>query len=94
MARTHTRTHIELYRLGRCDLAGEHFGYAEVSDLQNVPLPVEHDILRLQVTVQDVQFVDMVNGHQKLDKEEKNVLQEEEEKWKENHMLFLLLLFW
>ena len=71
---THTHTHIELYRLGRCDLAGEHFGYAKVSDLQNIPLPVEHDILRLQVTVQDVQFVDMVNGHQKLDKEEKNVL--------------------
>lgn len=56
------------------DFAGENFRDSKVSDLEDRSLLVEHDVLSLEISVKDVERVDVLYGHQQLSKELQNVL--------------------
>lgn len=61
----------------RGHFGGEDFGDSKVPYLEDFSLAVEHDVLSLQVAVQDVEGVHVLNGHHQLRKELQNVLEEE-----------------
>ena len=65
------------YRLCRGDFGREHFGDPKIPDLEDFLLAVEHNVLSLEVAVQDVEGVHMFNGYHQLCKELQNVLEEE-----------------
>lgn len=61
----------------RGHFGGEDFRDSKVPYLEDFSLAVEHDVLSLQVAVQDVEGVHVLNGHHQLRKELQNVLEEE-----------------
>ena len=74
----HSFVSSQTYRLRGCDLGGEDFGDAEVSDLEHRSLLVHENVLGLQVTVQDLQRVYVLNGDQELGKKPQDMLGEGE----------------
>ena len=63
------------YRLSRRDFTGENFRNAKISNFEYRLLFVEHDILSLEVSVKNILRMDVLYGHQYLDKELEYVLE-------------------
>ena len=65
---------VVAYSYSWSDLAREYFGDAKIADLEHGSLSIHEHILRLEITVEDVERMDVFNGHQQLNKQLQNTL--------------------